>query len=548
MFKKRHLIPRGNSSLSQSSGQLQPLPDLAGLVEGSDAAVPFPDTVLYPPSSRATPSWRWLLVAFVSSCAAGGIAVGAFLWLINLPPNVDCENTSTLSTDRAQLYCAQAAAETGELADIVASLELLGQWTPDHPLYGEVQPLVNQWSEAALAGAREKLEQSDLNGAIALVNHIPRSSPSYEQAQAELAEWRQEWQKGEAIYSKGQEALQKKDWVTASEQVLALSSLSNQYWGTQQVQALSRQIRQEKQAQRLLAQAVATAEPGGIDRLSGALRAATQIERDTYTWKEAQPFMDNWSDQLLAVATDKWYAAQLDEAISLSRRVALNPKREKVAQDLIWLSQARKLALKSVSDWRTSPEQLMGLYQAMLLANRVQPESPFHPQAQSSLNTWKVHLQDLSQIQIAQTVGRFQNREMLQVAIANASAVPTDHPRRQQAQTLVSHWRKQIERIEDNPYLTQARQLAQSGSIGGLQAAITTASQIQPGRVLRPDAQNWIYVWNYQVETLKDQPILNRARTLADEGNLEQAIAEARLIRPERPLFDSAQAAISSWQ
>ncbi|HEY9761985.1 MAG TPA: hypothetical protein V6D07_05640 [Trichocoleus sp.] len=549
MFKKRHLIPRINSSLDQEvSGQFQPLPDLAGLVEGSDAAVPFPDTILYPPHAKTTPSWRWLLIAFASSCAAGGIAIGAFLWLINLPPNVDCENPSTSSTERAQLYCAQVAAESGELSDIVASLELLGQWTPDHPLYSEVQPLVNQWSETTLAAAREKLDQSDLNGAIALINHIPRSSPSYDLAQAELAEWRQDWQRGEAIYAKGQEALKKKDWGTVSNQILALAEVSNGPWVTEKVQSLSRQVRQEKQAQRLLAQAVATAAPGGIDRLSGALRAASQIERDTYTWKEAQPFMDNWSDQLLSVATDKWYAAQLDEAVSLSRRAALNPKREQVAQDLIWLSQARKLALKSVSDWRTSPEQIMGLYQAMLLANQVGPESRFHPQAQSSLNTWKVHLQDLSQIQVAQTIGRFQNREVLKVAIASASAVPPDHPRRQQAQTLVSHWAREIQRIEDRPYLVQAEQLAQAGSIGGLKAAISTASQIQLGRALRPDAQNWIYVWNHQVETLQDQPILNRARAFAAEGNLVQAIAEARLIRADRPLFESAQSEIWAWQ
>ncbi|HEY9736122.1 MAG TPA: hypothetical protein V6D06_07560, partial [Trichocoleus sp.] len=535
----------GNSPRANLSESLQAL-DLAGLVEGGDA-VPFPDTVLYPPSPGGNRSWRWLLIAFASCCTAGGVAIGAFLWLINLPPKVDCENISTLSSDRAQLYCIQAAAESGELQDMVVGLETLGQWTPSHPLYKEVQPLVEQWSEAALSAARAQLAADDLDGAIALVNRIPRTSSSYEAAQAAVAAWRQEWQQGEAIFAKAQNALKQKDWTTASEQVLALSELNNSHWRVQQVQTLSRQIRQEKQAQRLLAQAKATAAPGGIERLSGGLRAASQIDRQTHTWQEAQPFLNSWSDMLLSVAQDKWYAAQLDEAITISRRVALNPNREQVAQELIRLSQARQLALKSVSDWHTSPQQIVDLYGAMLLANQIPPESRFYPQAQSSLATWKVHLQDLGQIQIAQTVGTLRNRDALNIAIAKAQAVPAKHPRRQQAQTLISHWRKEIQRIEDRPYLAQAHQLAKAPSIDGLQTAIDLASRISLGRVMRPEAQSWIYVWNHQKEILEDQPILNRAIAMANRGELSQAIAQASLIRADRALFREARSAIASW-
>lgn len=550
---KQRFVPQasdGSGSLADSPGLglSQPFQslDLAHLVEGTDA-VPFPDTVLYPPAQKGSRSWRWLLIAFASCCTAGGVAIGAFLWLINLPPKVDCENISTLSSDRAQLYCIQSAAESGELQDMVAGLETLGQWTPTHPLYREVQPLVEQWSKAALSAAQEKLAADDLNSAIALVNRIPRTSDTYEAAQAAVAAWRQEWQQGEAIFAKAQTALKQKDWATASAQVLALSELNNSHWRVQRVQTLARQIRQEKQAQRLLAQAKATAAPGGIERLSGALRAASQIERDTLTWQEAQPFMDSWSDLLLSVARDKWYAAQLDEAISISRRAALNPNREQTAQELIRLSQARQLALKSVSAWRTSPQQLVGLYQAMLLANQISPESRFYPQAQSSLATWKVHLQDLGQIQIAQAVGSLKNRDALRAAIAKAQAVPSASPRRQQAQTLISHWHKEIQRIEDRPYLTQAHTLAKQDGLGGLEAAIDLASRIALGRVMRPEAQNWIYVWNHQKEVLEDQPILNRATALAQRGELSQAIVEASLIRPDRALYSEARSAIASW-
>ncbi|MBD0269564.1 MAG: hypothetical protein ICV77_14875, partial [Cyanobacteria bacterium Co-bin8] len=544
MAKKWWFAPQADNSVSETA---QVLPDLAGLIEGSDAAAPFPDTILYPPTPSGNRSWRWLLIAFASCCTAGSVAIGAFLWLINLPPNADCSQLSTLSSDRAQLYCAQSAAESGELQDLVAGLDLLGQWTPEHPLHREVQPLVDQWSEAALTAAREKLAENDLTGAIALVKRIPSTSPTYEVAQAAIAAWQQEWNQGDAIFAKAQTALKQKDWATASEQISALSQLDNGFWQVQQVQTLSQQIRQEKQAQRLLAQAKTLASPGGIERLSGALRATSQIDPSTYTWQEAQPFMDSWSDLLLSVATDKWYAAQLDEAITLGQRIALNPNRAQVAQELIWLSQARKLALKSVSDWRTSPQQIMGLYRAMLLVNQIAPESRFYPQAQSSLASWKVHLQDLGQIQIAQTIGSFANRDALEVAIAKAAVVPADHPRRQQAQTLISHWGREIQRIEDRPFLKQAHQLAQTKTLTNLQRAIATASEIRLGRALRQEAQSWIYVWNNQSQVLEDQPILNRAQALASQGNLPEAIAEASLIKSDRALSGEARSAISTW-
>jgi hypothetical protein len=546
MAKKRGFAAQADNGASDLT-PVPALPDLAGLMEGDDAVLPVPQTVLYPPTAGSSRSWRWLLVAFASCCTAGSIAIGALLWLINLPPYADCTNLSTLSSDRDQLYCAQVAAESGDLQDLVAGLELLGQWTPEHPLHREVQPLVNQWSEAMLTAARGKLRDNDLSGAIALVNRIPSTSDTYEAAQTAIAAWRQEWNQGDAIFAKAQTALQQKDWATASEQIQALSDLSNPFWRGQQVQTLAQQIRQEQQAQRLLAQAKTLAAPGGVERLSGALRATSQIEPSTYTWKEAQSYMDSWSDLLLGVAIDKWYAAQLDEAITLGQRVALNPNREQEAQALVWLSQGRKLALDSVSDWRTSPQQLMGLYRAMLLVNQIGPESRFYPQAQSSLATWKVHLQDLGQIQIAQTLSGLGNRDALRAAIAKAAAVPTDHPRRQQAQTLISHWHKEIQRIEDRPWLIQAHQIAQTKNPGSLKQAMATASQIQLGRALRQEAQSWIYVWNHQAQVLEDQPILNRARAMADRGELAQAIAEASLIQPDRALAGQAQGAIATW-
>ncbi|HIK46880.1 MAG TPA: hypothetical protein IGR64_18710, partial [Leptolyngbyaceae cyanobacterium M65_K2018_010] len=434
------------------------------------------------------------------------------------------------------------------LESVLSSLELAGSWTSSHPLYYEVQPLVEQWSGVVLQAAEQELRRGHLEQAQTLIERIPVSSPIYAEGQAALQAWHAEWEQGTALLATAQTALQQKDWSKASAQVLALAELQNPHWRVDQVQALSRQIRQERQAQDLLQQAVALASPGGSDRLGQAIRTASQIDQTTFTYAAAQTYMDRWSDALLKLGLDQWYASELPAAMTLGRYVALNPNRAKVAQELIWLSRARQLAQQSLGTWRTSPDQLVTLYKAMLLANQVPPDSPFYPQAQSSVATWRTHLGDLGHLQTAQLIGRVNQLEALGLAIAQAEQVPLGHPRRVQAQTLIAHWRQEVERLEDRPYLAKAHQLAQTQTLEGLRAAIASAGQIALHRALRPEAQSWIYVWTSQIQAIEDRPVLNRARNLAERGELSQAIAEAAGIQPGRALYGEARAAMAHWQ
>ena len=507
---------------------------------------PFPETVLYPPQSEGL-SWHWMLLALGSCAAAGGVAVGAFLWLVNLPPKVDCSTVTPASTDRAQLYCMQAAAEIGDTQAILEGLEHLRQWDDHHPLHHEVLPLVESWSRTALNEAHKQLRQNNLDSAIALTNRIPEFSPLYPIAQAQIDEWTQEWRQGDVIWQTAQEALQQKDWETASNQIHPLSELQSSYWHLQ-AEALSQQLIEEKRAQRLLAQAKAQAAGGGVEALSGAIRAASQIDANTYTAQEAQPFLDRWSDWLLEVGLQKWYDTDLEQTLALGHRVALNSNRAQRAQELIWLAQARQLARQSIGHWQPQPRQAVGLYRAMLLANQIPADSWLYPQAQSSITSWRGYLKDLLQLQVAQTLGQFRNREALRLAIAAASAVPPDHPRRLQAQTLAAHWQNQIERVEDRPYLTRAHELAQPEDIASLQEAIAMARHIPLGRALRQESQNWIYRWQRQIEILEDQPQLDEAKALAANGQFDKAIAIAIAIQSERALYEEAQAAIKTWR
>lgn len=547
MLNQQH---RSNSPAEEPpTGGKGHIDELAMAMEGGTGTLSIaelPEVKKFTPEGSQT--WRWLLLTLMGCIATSGAAVGAFVWLINLPPTANCENPASINTDRAQLYCAQVAAETGNLEDILTSLALIGSWGETHPLHYEVQPLVEQWSWVALKEAQQKLNDSDLNRAIELIDYIPIFSPVYNTAQESLQAWNAEWDQGNAIWQEAQTALQNQDWATASKKVIALSELRNQHWRVNQVQALSQQIRQERRARQQLATAVEAASGGGVAQLGGALRTVSQIDDSTYAYQAAQPYMDRWSDWLLNLGLDQWYASNLDEAISLGHNAAVNPNRAKAAQELIWLSKARQMAQQSIGTWRTSPDQLIKLYRAMVVANQIAQDSPYYPQAQSSVATWRTHLADLGKLQMAQLPGRLQHLETLKLAIDQAAQVPLGNPRRQQAQTLIAHWRLEVERLEDRPYLTKAHQLAESGTIEGLQQAIASASNIPLNRALRNEAQSWIYVWNHQIEVRQDRPTLTAARQLAGDGNYSQAIAKASNIKIGRALFDEAQAAIAGWR
>ncbi|QQE65889.1 hypothetical protein GFS31_25810 [Leptolyngbya sp. BL0902] len=523
-----------------------------------EAYLAIPEVIQHPPQPKNSGKtvrppasghfWRWLLLSILSCVATSAAAVGALLWLVNLPPTTNCDDPAQITTDRAALSCAEMAAVDGDLESVLAGLTLVQSWGPNHWLSHEIDPLVEAWSAVVVTAAAQELRQGRRDEAERLIAHIPSQSAAYPLGQNLLAEWNQEWEVGAALVAKAQEAMANQDWQAASAQMLALGELSHPHWREEQVQAVARQIQGEQQAHAQIRRAVALASSGGADRLMEASGLVSQVAPDTIAHKTAQTYLDRWSDLLLTEALQRWYNADLDRAIQISQSVSRNPNRAKAAQELIWLSQARQLARDSVGPWRVTPQQMTAIYQAMLLANRLPSDSPYYPQAQSSVATWRTHLAGMGTLQLAQLPGGIHQVGTLKLAIQQAEMIPADHPRRVQAQTLMAHWRQSLERLEDAPYLRQAHQQAKTNTPEGLRQAIASASQIHTHRALRGEAQSWIYVWTNRLQTLEDQPILDRARQLAEEGKLSQAVAEASSIRPGRSLYDEAQSAVIQWQ
>jgi soluble cytochrome b562 len=105
-----------------------------------------------------------------------------------------------------------------------------------------------------------------------------------------------------------------------------------------------------------------------------------------------------------------------------------------------------------------------------------------------------------------------------------------------------------VETIEDQPYLDRANQIAAFGGLASLQEAVQEASRIAPGRALYKQAQEKIAQWTETMQRQQDQPYLDQARTLANGGDLSAAIAAAQQIKSGRALYREAQSEISGWQ
>jgi hypothetical protein len=502
----------------------------------------------HPLAQLKSKSLRWLLVGLSICCTLSSIAVLAFLWLTALPPVTNCEKISPLSPDMERLYCAQEAARSDKLPELMTGLKLVEQWPPDHPLYGEAQRWMADWSKSVLVIAQEKVIQSDLKSAVALVRQIPKSSPVYQEAQTAIAKWQKQWHKSEAISVEAKTAIKQQKWDLAYDRIAVLRESDYAYWRSRQADALSQQILTEKQARRSLAQAERMAQLGSPEQLGAAIALVSQIDTRTYTRTEAQPALNKWSESLLKLAYQHWQNKNLDQAITLAKQASLNPKRSEEAQNLLRLSQARKLAIASGSTWEATPKQVWNLMEAVSAAHQIKSNSRFYAQAQASLKNWEAQLQDVTQLQFAQVSASLGQQDALQTAIAQAQQVALHQPRRSQAQTLVAHWTHEIERLEDQPVLVQARKLAEPGTVSAFRAAIAQAHQIPIGRVLRGEAQGLVYDWSRRIEVLQDQPFLNLARAQASQTKLQAAIRTAAVIRPGRALYAQAQAAIQDWQ
>jgi hypothetical protein len=497
--------------------------------------------------TAAIKTWGLSQILIAMLCACGGIGAIALLWLLSLPPQTDCRNISPLSPDIQRLHCVQQAAQSGDLSQLLEGLRWVSSWPPEHPLYEQGQRQLNRWSKALLQFARQKFEQSDLQGAIDLANQIPQTSTAFPEAQELVAEWQGIWQAGEAIYAAAEVALKTQKWYLVEDKILELGSFSNDYWRQQKVDELTQRLLLEKEARQILQEAQQAARGQQFSDLGAAIAIARRVNPKTYAWSDAQGVLNQWIQFLINAGLQEWHKGNLAGAAAPAQFVPPDLVSDPVAQDLIQFSQAHQLATQPPVGL-PSIRTIWNLLDAIAAIQQIQPSSSLYVQAQASAQDWQAQVEDLQQIELSKAIASLSHHSALGLAGTQVSLVEPESPYRVLAQTYLADWKQRRQRLEDRPLLVKARQQSEPGTIAALQGAIQVASRIAPNRALSQETQQWVERWQDQIETIEDQPILDEARAWAWDGHLEQAIRVADQIASDRALYSQAQEDIAEWQ
>ncbi|HBB32467.1 MAG TPA: hypothetical protein DC064_11890, partial [Cyanobacteria bacterium UBA9273] len=284
---------------------------------------------------RQSGFWRWSMLWLTVLSILGGTLAAGLLFLTRLPPPVDCPNISPLSTDSERLYCAQLAAQSGQLEQLVAAIRLVQHWPREHPLYSEAQRLLNEWSQMIVEIAQEKIDRGDQSGALTALEKIPVTSPLYPEARAQMATWQQEWQQAQEITSQFKDALVVQNWSQASKLITALSQINHKYWNVYRVDALLKQLSMEKEAWQQLEEARELAKSNQVEQLATAIALAGKVNPSSYIKAQAQTELSKWSRTLLDIAKTSFYSEDFANVVAVAERIPVNTALYQEAQD--WL-------------------------------------------------------------------------------------------------------------------------------------------------------------------------------------------------------------------
>ncbi|MEM6837838.1 MAG: hypothetical protein AAF609_13385 [Cyanobacteria bacterium P01_C01_bin.120] len=495
---------------------------------------------------RVPLGWFWPLFWSGLMVGSGVFGLWALTWLTRVPPAPDCEKVTVASADGDRLICAQSALRTGSAKSLIQAVQLAANYSPTHPLYGEIHPVLIESSERLLEKAADKMHDGDLAMATEWAKQIPLDTPLRDTAQGRIWDWQQEWKQGQELENAVKQAIAARDWSTADNGLQALKLLTSDYWLSQRHNELQQEKQLEQTAWSQIGQARGLANTNNPDNIAQALVIAQRINLTSKAWSEAQEDIDRWSQNLLLYSFQRWELGDVDGAIAAVQKVPPDPNLAPDAQDLIQFSHATRLARQAQQD-NPGLLQLFKLMEAIRAAEKISINSTFYPTAQKSVQAWQAELDDLRTLQFANNVASLRQEWSYSYAADLAWTVELERPRRLQAQTLIAHWQGEIERIEDRPFLVRARNLARKATIPALEAAIAEARNVALGRALRIDAQTLIADWLDQIEIIQDQPILNEANQLASDDKLQEAIAVLQQIQDDRALYERAQVMAKDW-
>ncbi|MGD1903201.1 MAG: chromosome segregation ATPase [Geitlerinemataceae cyanobacterium] len=325
-----------------------------------------------------------------------------------------------------------------------------------------------------------------------------------------------------------------------------------------------------------------------VDSLLSAIGLVSKLSADHDLRPEVDRQLELWATGILDLAEEAFHAGDLDEAIATAERVPLSSLPPEIRSRLatvvgdrvgewqkVW-NEATDIAAAIERElergyWGpafTHISRLVGV------GNRYWETTRYQEYASAI----QLGRQDTSKVERARGIAARDDVNSVLEAIDLIEEVGLASPLRLRAQTLLREFGQQLidiadaqlenddlpgaiatarrvpeitglrEKANDFVVLARARYTARRPTAANLEAAIAQARGLEFDSPVYGDAQTWIARWQ---DGLSQVAVLERARTLAssgDEENLRLAIATAREIPQSNALWERAEREIDRWR
>jgi hypothetical protein len=481
----------------------------------------------------------WVFWALITCGICGGMGYVALGMLLNPRSAPNCpEMFLPMATASMRVQCGNIAASKQTVKDLSAAFNYVKDIPKDDPLRSFIDENLQRWSIDLLRLTEIEYQKGDIEGAIASAKLVPSNVPAYAAVTKRIEGWQKTWKEAQEIYAKTEKLLRSSNWIEAYQVAVKLTKLNNKYWGTTKYQELADKVQVAKEDSAKLDSAHRLVKSAKVEDLQKAIGIARKIDKSSYAYKEAQELISQAAKQMLDLAKAQLNKGNWQGALEITRNTPSIPEIQVELKDVNDIAEAQSFANNgTISD----------LERAISTVQGIKPDSTVYARAQQLLTGWQLEVSDVAYLQRAKALAASGQPKDLEAAIKEASQIPTNNPRGKEAANTINDWRKQIQTVQDQPYLQAAENSAAPGTIAGLQQAIAQAQQIPAGRALYGSAQQKIQQWTGQIQRLQDAPILESAENQARNGNIAAAVATAKQIAPGRALYGQAQQRIANW-
>ncbi len=485
----------------------------------------------------------WQLALVVVFFLPVGAAGLALKILVRLPSQPHCESIYwPMASASLRLYCGELAASGQTLSELLEAIALVKVLPLDHPLRSQIDKSIDQWATEILALSDRQFNTGQLSEAIATARQVPTDTSTYKLVKDRIREWQTTWASAEGIYREAEDKMRSSQWQQAVGVAIKLQDLDNTYWRTTKYAEINQLIQTRRADSEKLIRARELSKTGGPENLLAAISLAANISQDSYLYAQAQTAVWEYGRQMMRLAERELEKGNSYEAIAIARKIPAATKLHDQTQDFVIIASAQSLAEEG---------NIASLESAIMQAQKIDISRSMYGRAQQLIGRWQREIEDVSRLEKARQLAASGRVNDVAAAVAEVGMIPVNNPRYKEAQAMIKTWKRDIEIIEDSPLLNRAQILASKGNVGSLQGAIASAEMIDPGRALYQEAQSNISQWRHQIEVIEDLPYLEKAEGLAIAGterSLKRAFAQARRIAPGRALYGEAKSKISQWQ